>query len=58
MSFRKVTVVLSGGGATALVKLSGTFDGVGKVKGECGGWAAKGGGKLTVIGGENDGNEL
>lgn len=52
MSFRKVTVVLSGGGATALVKLSGTFDGVGKVKGECGGCAANADGKLWLIGDE------
>lgn len=50
MSFRKVTVVLSGGGATALVKLSGVLDGVGKVKVECGGSAAGADGTLWLLG--------
>lgn len=52
MSFRKVTVVLSGGGATALVKLSGVLDGVGKVRVECGGSAAGADGTLWLLGDE------
>lgn len=51
MAFRKITVVLSGNGSAGLVKLSGAFDGVGKVKGECGGVPA-GGGELYIIGDE------
>ena len=35
MAFRKIIVVLSGGGSTGLVKLSGSFDGLNKVKCEC-----------------------
>lgn len=51
MSFRKVTVVLSGNGVTGLVKLSGSFDGVGKIKGECGALPAEAG-ELYIIGDE------
>ena len=35
MAFRKIIVVLSGRGSTGLVKLSGSFDGLNKVKCEC-----------------------
>ena len=35
MAFQKVIIVMSGGGNTGLVKLSGSFDGLNKVKCEC-----------------------
>lgn len=35
MAFRKIVVIMSGGGSTGLIKLSGSFDGLNKVKGEC-----------------------
>lgn len=50
MAFRKVIVILSGSGATGMVKLSGSFDGMNKVKGECACEAAKHGSKLYIIG--------
>ena len=50
MSFKRMTVVLGGGGAAGLVKLSGAFDGTGKVKGECGAGSAKRGDILYIFG--------
>ena len=50
MSFKRMTVVLGGGGAAGLVKLSGAFDGTGKVKGECGAGGAKRGDILYIFG--------
>ena len=52
MAFGKHIIVISGSGQTGLVKLSGNFDGLNKVKGECRADAAAGGGKLYVISGD------
>ena len=52
MAFGKHIIVISGSGQTGLVKLSGSFDGLNKVKGECRADAAAGGGKLYVISGD------
>lgn len=49
MSFKKQIVIMSGAGSTGLVKLSGSFDGVNKVKGECRCETAAEGAKLYVI---------
>ena len=49
MAFRKIIVVLSGGGSTGLVKLSGSFDGLNKVKCECRCDAAGADARLFII---------
>ena len=49
MAFKKQIIVMSGGGKTGLVKLSGSFDGLGKVKAECACEIAAGGAKLYII---------
>ena len=51
MAFRKIIVVLSGGGSTGLVKLSGSFDGLNKVKCECRCDAARARARAFQIGG-------
>ena len=49
MAFKKKLIVMSGSGKTGLVKLAGSFDGLGKVKGECACEVSPGGGKLYII---------
>ena len=49
MGFQKLIVVLSGSGSTGLLKLSGSFDGVSKVRAECRCDAVKGEAKLYII---------
>lgn len=49
MAFQKIIVVLSGGGSTGLVKLSGSFDGLNKVKCECRCDAAGADARLFII---------
>ena len=49
MAFRKIIVVLSGRGSTGLVKLSGSFDGLNKVKCECRCDAAGADARLFII---------
>ena len=49
MAYSKKIIVMSGGGRTGLVKLSGSFDGLNKVKGECACDIGAGGAKLYVI---------
>ena len=49
MAFKKKLIVMSGSGKTGLVKLAGSFDGHGKVKGECACEVSPGGGKLYII---------
>lgn len=49
MAFRKIVVIMSGGGSTGLVKMSGSFDGLNKVKGECKCDMAGGESKLYVL---------
>ena len=48
MAFKKKLIVMSGSGKTGLVKLAGSFDGLGKVKGECACEVSPGGGKLYM----------
>lgn len=49
MAFKKHIVVISGSGSTGLVKLSGSFDGLNKVKGECRCDCAESGSRLYII---------
>ena len=49
VAFKKHIVVISGSGSTGLVKLSGSFDGLNKVKGECRCDCAESGSRLYII---------